>query len=216
MLGIQYIFNMMTVVGAWRRSIDEEILGAKRWRCGFQLIELRMVIAALGILFALIAPSLTTARMKAKRVKCGQILKSIYVVTMTESMDGADRAPGVSFFRGKEAFRCPTFQLRGSRQQEYERTWRAHAGGYHFDSYFYAPVDSDSDRLAAIATIAEFQNEFPKRANETELVSDETLQHDIGYIRQLKRGEFPKNREPPPFMRNALLLDGTVRWTEVR
>jgi len=67
---------------------------AKRypWR-GFTLVELLVVIVIVGILIALVMPSITKARDSAQSVKCMSNLRQIWVMTETYCTDNGNILP---------------------------------------------------------------------------------------------------------------------------
>lgn len=65
------------------------------WKiCGFTLIELLVVIAIIGILAALLLPSLARAKQAAYRIKCVSNLKQLGTAIEMYASDHADRLPG--------------------------------------------------------------------------------------------------------------------------
>ncbi len=66
-------------------------------RRGFTLIELLVVIAVLGVLMAILLPSLRTAKRQARRTVCGTNLRQLGVAMQGYVGDNQDRYPRVSF-----------------------------------------------------------------------------------------------------------------------
>lgn len=65
----------------------------RRIRTGFTLIELLVVVAVIGLLTAILMPSLRSARVQARRTVCGTHLRQIGVAMQGYLGDHGDRFP---------------------------------------------------------------------------------------------------------------------------
>jgi prepilin-type N-terminal cleavage/methylation domain-containing protein len=70
---------------------------SKRRRRAFTLVELLVVISIIGLLIALLLPSLRKARSQSKRTVCAANLRQIGVSLQAYLLDNNDRLPEVSF-----------------------------------------------------------------------------------------------------------------------
>jgi prepilin-type N-terminal cleavage/methylation domain-containing protein/prepilin-type processing-associated H-X9-DG protein len=80
---------------------------------GFTLIELLVVIAIIGVLMAVIIPSLSAAKESAKRVKCNANLRQIGLAMNAYALDYEDKYPdkyttGGFMFRARPGWRDET------------------------------------------------------------------------------------------------------------
>lgn len=66
-------------------------------RNAFTLIELLGVVAVIGLLIAILTPSLSKARGQAKRVTCASQLHQVGIAMMSYLHESRDRMPHVSF-----------------------------------------------------------------------------------------------------------------------
>lgn len=64
---------------------------------GFTLIELLVVLSIIGVMFAMLLPSITMARENARRAKCGSNFRNILLFTNTYSADNRQILPSISF-----------------------------------------------------------------------------------------------------------------------
>ena len=73
-------------------------------RRGFTLIELLVVVAVLGVLMAILLPSLRSAKRQARRTVCGTNLRQIGVAMQGYTGDNKDRYPHASFMPSNGPF----------------------------------------------------------------------------------------------------------------
>ncbi len=70
---------------------------ARRWRGAFTLIEILVVVSIIGLLVAILLPSLRRARGQAKRTVCAGNLRSIGIGFQAYLSETNDRMPYASF-----------------------------------------------------------------------------------------------------------------------
>jgi prepilin-type N-terminal cleavage/methylation domain-containing protein/prepilin-type processing-associated H-X9-DG protein len=69
-------------------------------RKGFTLVELLVVIAIIGLLLAIITPSLSGAKAQAKGLQCTARLTGIGRACMTYAQDSSDMLPSLQYYSG--------------------------------------------------------------------------------------------------------------------
>ena len=83
-------------------------------RQGFTLIELLVVIAIIGILTGFLAPGVMTMREKARRAKCSNNLRQIFLAASNYRDDHNERYPQSldelyeQYIDDVEVFKCPS------------------------------------------------------------------------------------------------------------
>ena len=83
-------------------------------RHGFTLIELLVVIAIIGILLGFLAPGAMTLREKARRAKCQNNLRQIFLAASNYRDDNNERYPESldalydQYIDDLEVFKCPS------------------------------------------------------------------------------------------------------------
>lgn len=83
-------------------------------RKAFSLLELFIAIAIICLLCALLLPSLTTARQKSKRVRCGSVLHQVYLTSVIYADDNKGKMPSRNVFNLTNSLiaRCPSATVR--------------------------------------------------------------------------------------------------------
>ena len=65
-----------------------------KYKAGFTLIEMLVVIAIVGILMGMFIPSLGKAKKHARKVECMSNLKQLYMASVRYATDGSGSFPG--------------------------------------------------------------------------------------------------------------------------
>lgn len=131
------------ISGTWRRR--------RRVQTAFTLIELLVVIAIIGLLMALLFPSLQQARAQAKSVACRSNLRSMVVGVMLWAQGRRDELPiSVGFGDGYSANFCHFMSRVDGNGLAHRNVgiWPIYYGGAMTKELFYCPAD----RMRSVAT----------------------------------------------------------------
>lgn len=112
-------------------------------RAGFTLIELLVVISIMGLLMAILLPSLSKARERSKRTVCATHLRALSLAMHDYAYDGNDRLPNLNPPGITNNFAGATAALIALYQTE-----------IHEPKIFHCP--SDSDPVPADITTADY------------------------------------------------------------
>ncbi|AHF92861.1 N-terminal cleavage protein [Opitutaceae bacterium TAV5] len=222
---------MKTLISPPRLSLRSDTI--RRAPAAFTLIELLTVIAIIGILAAIIIPTVGKVRETARRAQCVSNLRQITLATLAYGNDNRGRPP----YPNKDSANRPSFQEYPHQYKSacFDETLRPWLGDPYGVMYCPGAITQDAGglydpvrrRAQPVPTTFNFSYQYFNRAQYVLDAKHVTLFHDLnnppleyaiwGCLSLVRNGEALGHSEPrinSNHLRgmNAAWADGSVKW----